>query len=46
LAVIGLLFTALATRDAAQQQQASNKQLAASIEQLRIAEQARSLSCC
>jgi hypothetical protein len=40
LAVIGLLFTALATRDAAQQQQASNKQLAASIQQLRIAEQA------
>jgi hypothetical protein len=37
--VIGLLFTALATRDAAQQQEASNKHLAASIEQLRIAEQ-------
>jgi hypothetical protein len=40
LALIGLLFTALATRDAALQLESSNRQLEASIEQLRLAEQA------
>lgn len=40
LAVVGLLFTSLATRDTAQQFQLSNRQLEASIEQLRLAKQA------
>jgi hypothetical protein len=40
LAVVGLLFTSLATRDTALQLQSSNRQLEASIEQLRLAEQA------
>jgi hypothetical protein len=40
LAVIGLLFTSLATRDTAQQFQLSNRQLEASIEQLRLSKQA------
>jgi hypothetical protein len=40
LAVIGLLFTTLATRDAAREQQVANEQLAASIDQVRVAEQA------